>query len=79
MFQKSKSLKINNIDFIVLIIDEYILINFFIFNKVNNETIIVCFIYYVHIVDDFKIKKYNILYKQEKTYYNSYKNFVVLL
>ena len=54
VLRKSKSLKIKNIKLFTLNIDKYILINFVIFNKVNNKSIIVCFIRYFYIVNNFK-------------------------
>ena len=48
-------MKVNNIDFIALFINKYILIDFFMSNKIDNKAITVCFIRYIHIVNDFKI------------------------
>ena len=90
VFRKSKLLKVNNISFIVLIIDKYISIDFFIFNKIDSEAAIVCFTRHVHIVDNFKINlflnnnilksKNIILYvSKRKLIINSCGNFVVLL
>ena len=55
MFQKSKFLKVNNIKSIKLFINEYIIINFIIFNEFNNKIINVCFIRFVYIVENFKV------------------------
>ena len=55
MLQESKLLKINNIKSAKLFINEYIIINFIIFNKFNNKTINVYFIRFIYIVENFKI------------------------
>ena len=54
MLQKSKSLKIKNIKLFTLNIDKYILINFVIFDEVNDKSTIVCFICHFYIVNNFK-------------------------
>ena len=53
---KINSLKINDIESISLFISKKIALNFTIFNKIDDELIKICFIRYVYIVDDLKIK-----------------------
>ena len=54
MLRKSKSLKIKNIKLFTLNIDKYILINFVICDEFNYKSIIICFIRYFYIVNNFK-------------------------
>ena len=54
MLRKSKFLKINNIKSAKLFINEYIVINFIIFNKFNNKAISVRFTRFIYIVENFK-------------------------
>ena len=54
MLRKKKSLKINDIDFVVVKINEYIFIDFTISNKINEKTINVTFSRYVYIVKNLK-------------------------
>ena len=54
MLRKSESLKIKSIKLFTLNIDEYILINFVIFNEVNDKLTIACFIRHFYIVNNFK-------------------------
>ena len=54
MLQKLKSLKIKSIKLFTLNINKYILINFAIFNEINNKSTIVCFIRYFYIINNFK-------------------------
>ena len=71
MLRKSKFLKINNIKLTKLFINEYIAINFIIFDKFNNKTINARFIRFVYIVENFKT---NVLF--DNNIFNS-KNIVV--
>ena len=70
--------------------DKYISIDFVISDEVDNETIIVCFMRHVHIVNKFKInlflnnnilKSKNIMFyvNKNKLIINNYDNFVVSL
>ena len=51
----SKPLKIKNIKSSMLIVKEYISINFVIFDEVNDESTITCFTHNLYIVNNFKI------------------------
>ena len=51
---EKKSLKINDIDFVVVKINEHIFINFTILNEINEKSINVTFIRHVYIVKNFK-------------------------
>ena len=55
VLRKSKSLKINDINSSSLFINEYITINFVIFNEIDETSIKVCFTRYVHIINNLKI------------------------
>ena len=54
MLRKKKSLKINDIDFVVMKINEYIFINFTISNEMNEKSINVTFIRHIYIVKNLK-------------------------
>ena len=54
MLRKKKSLKINDIDFVVVKINEYIFIDFTISNEINEKTINVTFTRHVYIVKNLK-------------------------
>ena len=54
MLRKSKLLKIKNIKLFTLSIDKYILINFVIFDEIDDKLTIVYFIRYLYIVNNFK-------------------------
>ena len=56
---KIKSLKIKNIKLFTLNTNKYILINFVIFDEINDKSTIVYFIRYFYIVNNFKV---NILF-----------------
>ena len=60
--RKSKVLKINDIEFIAIIINECISIDFFISNEINDKSITTCFTRYVYFVDDLKT---NILFDND--------------
>ena len=90
VFRKLKLLKINDIDFTTLFIDKYIFINFFILNEIDNKTAIVCFIRYIHIVDNFKtniflnnnilrLKNIVLYINKNKLTINNCDNFIALL
>ena len=55
VLRKSKSLKINDINSSSLFINEYIAMNFVIFDEIDEASTKVCFTRYVHIINNFKI------------------------
>ena len=55
VLRKSKSLKINDINSSSLFINEYIAINFVIFDEIDETSTKVCFTRYVHIINNLKI------------------------
>ena len=90
MLRKSNSLKIKSIKLFTLNINKYILINFVIFNEINNKLTIVYFIRHFYIVNNFKtnilfnnnifdLKNVVVHIKQQKFIINSCDNFSILL
>ena len=55
VLRKSKFLKINEINAVFLFINEYISLNFVIFNNLNDKAVKICFIKHFYIVNNFKI------------------------
>ena len=75
--RKSKILKINNIEFIAIIIDKCLFIDFVIFDEINDKSTTICFIRYVYLINNLKIniflnndilKSKNIVFYIKKNY-----------
>ena len=88
--RRSKVLKINDIEFTTIIINECISIDFFISSEVNDKLATACFIRYVYLMNDLKInilldndilKSKNIVFhvKKEKLIINNCENFFASL
>ena len=54
MFRKNNLFKINNINFVLLFINKYIIVDFNVIEKIDNKLIKVCFIKYLYIIDKLK-------------------------
>ena len=87
---EKKTLKINNINTTTLFINEYIFVDFFIFDKIIHKVVIVRFTRYVYIVNNFKtniflnnniLKSKNIIFFVDKNKFiiNNYDDFSILL
>ena len=78
MLRKINLFKVNNINFASLFIDEYIVVNFNIVERIENKSTKICFTKYLHIVDELKTNIFinNNILKSKKMMSNINKNII---